>query len=58
MLLVGDAGTGKSPRSKVLAARLPAPAYTAVRVPLRQAGTDEPVVIQIDQALDVTIGTS
>ena len=56
MLLVGDAGTGKSLLSKVLAARLPAPAYTAVRVPLRQAGTDEPVVIQIDQALDVTIG--
>jgi CRP-like cAMP-binding protein len=51
LLLVGDPGAGKSLLSKVIAARLPAAAYTAVRVPLRRALTRELLEVQVDQAL-------
>lgn len=52
MLLLGHPGAGKSLLTKVLAARLPASAYTAVRVPLRRVDADAPVYDQIQQALD------
>ncbi|GAA2331910.1 hypothetical protein [Dactylosporangium salmoneum] len=51
MLLLGHPGAGKSLLTRVLAARLPARDYTAVRVPLRHVGANRPVHEQIQQAL-------
>lgn len=53
LLLLGHPGAGKSMLTKVLAARLPASAYTAVRVPLRRVDAEAPVYEQIQQALDL-----
>lgn len=52
LLLLGHPGAGKSLLTKVLAARLPANAFTAVRVPLRYVTADAPIYRQIQQALD------
>ena len=52
LLLLGDPGVGKSLLTKVVAARLPASAFTAVRVPLRRVHADAPVYQQIQEALD------
>jgi ATPase family associated with various cellular activities (AAA) len=52
LLLLGHPGAGKSLLTKVLAARLPASAYTVVRVPLRRVSAEAPVYQQIQQALD------
>ncbi|MGH7914012.1 MAG: NACHT domain-containing protein, partial [Candidatus Binataceae bacterium] len=51
MLLLGHPGGGKSMLTKVFAARLPASAYTVVRVPLRRVGANAPLVNQIERAL-------
>jgi hypothetical protein len=51
MLLLGHPGAGKSMLTKIFAARLPASAYTVVRVPLRRVGANAPVLNQIEQAL-------
>jgi len=51
LLLLGHPGAGKSLLTKVLAARLPASAYTVVRVPLRRVGANAPLLDQIEQAL-------
>ena len=52
MLLLGHPGAGKSLLTKMLAARLPPWAYTAVRVALRRVEANAPVYEQIQQALD------
>ncbi|MEO3748188.1 hypothetical protein [Plantactinospora sp. B5E13] len=52
MLVLGHPGAGKSLLTRVLAARLPAEGYVAVRVPLRSVDADAPVWEQIQQALD------
>ncbi len=52
LLLLGHPGAGKSLLTKVIAARLPASAFTVVRVPLRRVDADAPVYEQIQQALD------
>jgi hypothetical protein len=51
LLLLGHPGAGKSLLTKILAARLPASAYTVVRVPLRRVGANAPVLDQIELAL-------
>jgi hypothetical protein len=51
MLLLGHPGAGKSILTKVFAARLPASAFTVVRVPLRRVGANAPLLDQIEQAL-------
>ncbi len=51
MLVLGHPGAGKSMLIQVLAARLPATAYTVVRVQLRKAESNTPVRAQIEQAL-------
>lgn len=53
LLLLGHPGAGKSLLTKVFAARLPALAYTVVRVPLRQVGANAPIMDQVQQALDL-----
>jgi hypothetical protein len=53
LLLLGHPGAGKSLLTKVLAARLPASGYTAIRVPLRRVDADAPVYEQIQQGLDL-----
>ena len=53
MMLLGHPGAGKSMLTKVLAARLPASAYTVIRVPLRQVSANAPILDQIQQALDL-----
>ena len=53
MLLLGHPGAGKSMLTKVLAARMPASAYTVVRVPLRQVSANAPIHDQVQQALDL-----
>ncbi|MEV4360624.1 AAA family ATPase [Nonomuraea sp. NPDC049625] len=53
MLLLGHPGAGKSSLTKMLAGRLPASAFTAVRVPLRRVGAGAPVHDQIQEALDL-----
>ncbi|MFI7127363.1 NACHT domain-containing protein [Nonomuraea sp. NPDC050153] len=53
MLLLGHPGAGKSSLTKVLAGRLPASAFTAVRVPLRRVGAAAPVHDQVQEALDL-----
>ena len=53
LLLLGHPGAGKSLLTKVFAARLPASAYTVVRVPLRQVGANAPIMDQVQQALDL-----
>jgi hypothetical protein len=50
-LVLGHPGAGKSLLTKVLAARLPEPTYTVVRVPLRRVNADANVVEQIQQGL-------
>ncbi|WP_027344532.1 NACHT domain-containing protein [Hamadaea tsunoensis] len=54
MLLLGHPGAGKSMLTKVLAARLPAGAYTAVRVPLRGVRANVPIYDQIQQGLNLS----
>ena len=39
--------------TKVFAARLPASAYTVVRVPLRRVGANAPIMHQVQEALDI-----
>ena len=51
LLLLGHPGAGKSLLTKILASRLPASAYTVVRVPLRRVGANAPLLDQIEQAL-------
>ena len=53
LLLLGHPGAGKSLLTKVLAARLPASAYTVVRVPLRRVGANAPLIDQVQGALDL-----
>ncbi|GAB2998763.1 NACHT domain-containing protein [Saccharothrix stipae] len=53
LLVLGHPGAGKSLLTKVLAARLPAADYTAVRVPLRNVGANAPILDQVQQALDL-----
>ena len=53
LLLLGHPGAGKSLLMKVLAARLPAAAYTVVRVPLRRVGANAPILDQVQQALNL-----
>jgi hypothetical protein len=53
LLLLGHPGAGKSMLTKVLAARLPASAYTVVRVPLRRVGANAPIVEQVQQSLNL-----
>ncbi|MFI7641383.1 NACHT domain-containing protein [Nonomuraea sp. NPDC049400] len=53
MLLLGHPGAGKSSLTKMLAARLPASAFTTVRVPLRRVNAVAPVHDQIQEALDL-----
>jgi hypothetical protein len=52
LLLLGHPGAGKSLLTKVIAARLPASAFTVVRVPLRRVDAGAPIYEQIQQALD------
>jgi hypothetical protein len=52
MILLGHPGAGKSLLTTVLAARLPAGAFTTIRVPLRWVDADAPIHLQIQQALD------
>ncbi|PPK63279.1 hypothetical protein V5P93_002077 [Actinokineospora auranticolor] len=56
LLILGHPGAGKSLLTKVLAARLPAPGYTVVRVPLRHVDGHSPVRTQIQLALDRDTG--
>ncbi|MEV7419007.1 hypothetical protein [Streptomyces sp. NPDC089919] len=51
LLLLGQPGAGKSLLTKVLAARLPAADFLAVRVPLRDVPADAGVQEQIEAAL-------
>ncbi|AGL18360.1 NACHT domain-containing NTPase [Actinoplanes sp. N902-109] len=51
LVLLGHPGAGKSTLTEVLAARLPADAFTTVRVPLRDVAADAPVYDQVAQAL-------
>lgn len=53
LLILGEPGAGKSLLTKVFAARLPAPAYTVVRVPLRRVGANMPIMNQVQEALDI-----
>jgi GTPase SAR1 family protein len=51
LLVVGGPGSGKTTLAKVLAARLPHNEFTVLRVSLRKAHGDAPVVEHLDQAL-------
>uniref|UniRef100_UPI0039BF9179 NACHT N-terminal helical domain 7-containing protein n=1 Tax=Lentzea alba TaxID=2714351 RepID=UPI0039BF9179 len=51
LLVLGAPGCGKSLLTHVLAARLPADAFTVVRVALRSVDADVPVADQIEQGL-------
>ncbi|MBO3736844.1 NACHT domain-containing protein [Actinoplanes flavus] len=56
MLLLGQPGAGKSTLTRVLAARLPAADYLAVRVTLREVRAEAEIQDQIEQALRGAIG--
>ncbi|GGU36989.1 NACHT domain-containing protein [Lentzea flava] len=56
MLMIGEAGCGKSAVTRMLAAFPPAGEPTVVRVPLGQADPDLPVADQIGQALRYLTG--
>ncbi|MFF2364695.1 NACHT domain-containing protein [Streptomyces sp. NPDC058122] len=56
ILVMGQPGAGKSTLTTVLAARLPAPDFLPVRVPLRGVPADADVQAQIEAALLQTIG--
>lgn len=52
LLVLGHPGAGKSLLTKVLAARLPDVAFTAVRVPLRHVPAGAPIYLQVQEALN------
>ncbi|MEV6346807.1 ATP-binding protein [Actinoplanes sp. NPDC051851] len=55
LIVLGHPGAGKSLLTEILAARLPAAAYTTIRVPLRRVNPDAPIYQQIEAAIqDVT----
>ncbi|GLX99709.1 hypothetical protein [Actinoplanes sp. NBRC 101535] len=56
LLLLGQAGSGKSALTRVLAARLPAADFLVVRVVLRKVRAEAEIQDQIEQALRTTIG--
>ncbi|GLY94797.1 hypothetical protein [Actinoplanes sp. NBRC 103695] len=58
MLLLGHPGAGKSALTRILAARLPATDFLAVRVVLREVPADAPVQDQIEHALRAAIHES
>ncbi len=53
MIVLGHPGAGKSLLTEVLAARIPATAYTTIRVPLRRVDPDMPVHDQIVTAVEM-----
>jgi hypothetical protein len=53
MLILGHPGAGKSLLTEVLAARLPATAFTVVRVPLRRVDPTKPVHEQISGGMEL-----
>jgi hypothetical protein len=56
MLLLGHPGAGKSALTRILAARLPASDFLAVRVVLREVPAEAEIQDQIEQALRSAIG--
>ncbi|MFC7528198.1 NACHT domain-containing protein [Actinoplanes sp. GCM10030250] len=52
LLILGHPGAGKSLLTRILTARLPAEAFVAVRVPLREVSADALLHEQIDEALN------
>ncbi len=56
LLLLGQPGSGKSVLTKILAARLPASDFLAVRVALREAPADADLQSQIEYALREATG--
>lgn len=55
LLILGHPGAGKSLLTEVIAARLPASAFTVVRVPLRSVVPTKPLHEQIAGAMEVTL---
>jgi hypothetical protein len=53
LLILGHPGAGKSLLTEVLAARLPATAFTVVRVPLRRVDPTKPVHEQISGGMEL-----
>jgi hypothetical protein len=53
LLILGHPGAGKSLLTEVLAARLPATAFTVVRVPLRRVDPTKPVHEQISSGMEL-----
>ncbi|WP_146169295.1 NACHT domain-containing protein [Actinoplanes italicus] len=53
LIILGHPGAGKSLLTEVLAARIPAEAFTTVRVPLRRVDPDLPVHRQIEAAVEL-----
>lgn len=58
LMVMGQPGSGKSMLTKVLAARLPATDFFAVRVPLRELDTDADPQANIEQAVRAATGES
>ncbi|UQU66375.1 hypothetical protein COUCH_08925 [Couchioplanes caeruleus] len=58
LLLLGQPGAGKSALTRVLAARLPAADFLAVRVVLREVPAEAGIQDQIEVAVRATIGES
>lgn len=56
MLMLGHPGAGKSALTRILAARLPASDFLAVRVVLREVPAEAEIQDQIEQALRSAIG--
>ena len=56
LLVLGQPGSGKSVLTKVLAARLPAPDFLVVRVPLRDAPADADVQTQVEYGVRTACG--
>ncbi|WP_436534575.1 NACHT domain-containing protein [Actinoplanes sp. HUAS TT8] len=53
LIILGHPGAGKSLLTEVLAARVPAEAYTTIRVPLRNVDPDAPIHEQIVAAVEL-----
>jgi hypothetical protein len=53
LIVLGHPGAGKSLLTEVLAARIPAEAFTTVRVPLRRIDPDLPVHRQVEEAVEL-----
>lgn len=56
LLLLGHPGAGKSALTRILAARLPATDFLAVRVVLREVPAEAPILDQLEHALRAATG--